>query len=316
MEPIFKRSLLILVFCLMLWSCLMSPTSAKDNESVSAAVAAARKAGVPEVTVSRLLALGYEHGLKSGELENFLDITKAVHENGFPLGPFMSKIEEGLSKGVESGNISRVLHQELERFQFTSQLATQTMNSWKERNKGLRSEDLTRMSGTLAMGLSKKDMETFFSGVPRAPMNQIASALELMAGLTQSGLHQDEARGVIYAGLDSGFFLKPDWRLSIMVRVAAQKNISSDQITKSALGVVKGKMDVVEALQGLGLNPGALQQGPYYGSPQGSSSGPSNGHGPSGGPGEGSGGGGPEGSGGGNGGGGPGGGGGSMGGMH
>ena len=231
----------------------------------------------------------------------------------------MSKIEEGLSKGVESSNISRVLHQELERFQFTYQLATKTMNSWKERNMGLQSEDLARMSGTLAMGLSQKEMEIFFSETPHAPMNQIASAMEFMAGLIQSGLQQDEARGVVYTGIDSGFFLKPDWRLSIMVRVAVQKNISNDQIRKSLLGVVRGKMGVAEALQGLGLDPGVLQQGPFYGSSQGSASGPSNGNGhnqDSGGPGEGSGGGGIEGSGGGSSSGGAGGGGGSMGGMH
>lgn len=285
METMFKRSLVILISCLIVWGFMSSSASAKDNESVSAAVESARKAGVPDETVSGVLALGYEHGLKAGEMMAFLDITRSAHENGFPLGPFLGKIEEGLAKGVEAHNIARVLNQELERFQFTYQLATQTMNNWKEQNMGLRHDDLARMAGTLSMGLTKADMETFFSGVPHAPMNQIANALEFMAGLVQAGMHQDEARDVVYAGMDSGFFSRPDWRLSTLVREAVQKDIPSDRIMTGALDVVKGNMDVVGAMQGLGLDPGVLQRWPYYDGFHGGPSGPSGGrgddHGPS-----------------------------------
>ncbi|MBN1847795.1 MAG: hypothetical protein JW932_04350 [Deltaproteobacteria bacterium] len=279
MEIIFKRSLGTLILFLLIWCFMVSSTSAKEDGSVSAAVADARKAGVPEETVSGILALGYEHGLQADEIVEFLDVTRSAHENGFSLRSFMGKIEEGLAKGVEARNISQVLHQELDRFQFTYQLASQTMSGWKAQHMGLRPEDLARMAGTLAMGLTKTDMEVFFSGVPKAPMNQVANALEFMAGLIQSGLHQDEARDIVYAGMDSGFFARPDWRLSAMVRAAIQKDIPNDQVIPSALNVVKGKIDVVEAFQSLDLDPGAVQWGPSWSVSNGSDSGPSNGQG-------------------------------------
>lgn len=284
METIFNRCIGFITLCLLVVFFGAAVSSlAQDNGSVSTSVAAARKAGVPEGTVSRILARGYEHDLKADEMVDFLDVTRAAQEEGFPLDPLIGKIEEGLAKRIEARNISRVLHQELARFQFTRQLAVQTMNNWRERDMELRPDDLARMAGTLAMGLSKSHMETFFSGVPQAPMNCIANALEFMAGLMQAGLPRDGARDIVYAGIESDFFSGPDWRLSTMVRAAVQKDIPNERITTAALDVVRGKMGVPEALQSLHLDPTDLQRGPHIGGPHGTTSGQYDGQGQAGG---------------------------------
>lgn len=265
METIFNRRSEFSVLCFFVCFWIAVYAFAQDKESVSAAVAAARKAGVPEETVSRILARGYEHDLEADEIVGFLDVTRTAQEKGFPLAPLMGKIEEGLAKQIEARNITRVLDQELARLQFTRQLVVKTKNSWKEKNMELRHDDLVRMAGTLAMGLSKSDMETFFSGVPQTSMNRIANALEFMAGLIQGGLSRDRAREVVYAGVESDFFSGPDWRLSTMVRVAVQKDIPNQWITAAALDVVRGKMGVPGALQRLDLDPTDLQRGPHLG---------------------------------------------------
>jgi hypothetical protein len=279
METIFNRRIGFFVLCLILFFWAAAPSFAKDDGSVSDAVAAARKAGVPEETVSRVLARGYEYGLKADEIVGFLDVTKTAQEKGCPLDPLVAKLEEGLAKRIEARNISRVLYQEIERFQFTRQLAVRTMNIWKEQNMELRPDDLARMAGTLAMGLTKTDMEAFFSGVPQAPMNRIANALEFMAGLVQAGLPKDGAREVVYAGIQSDFFSRPDWGLSTMARVAVQKDIPNERITTTVLNVVKGKMAIAEALQSLDLDPTDLQRGPNIGGPNGTTSSPNEGQG-------------------------------------
>jgi hypothetical protein len=285
METIFNRyiGILILFFLLCFW--IVEPSYARNNESVLIAVAGARKAGVPEETVSGILARGYEYHLRAEEIIGFLAVIRTAHENGSPLGPLMGKIEEGLAKHIEVRTISKVLHQELERFQFTRQTAIQTLNRWKGQEGDVRPDDVARMAGTLAMGLSRSDMQTFFTGVPQAPMYQIANALEFMAGLVQAGMDRDEARHVVYTGIGSNFFSDTDWRLSTMVRAAMQKNISKEKVATAAMDVVKGKMEVSEAIKRLNLDPTDLQRGPYVGGPPEAPSGQPGGHGQAGGPG-------------------------------
>jgi hypothetical protein len=176
--------------------------------------------------------------------------------------------------------------------------------------ENLRSEELVRLSKTLSMGISEQELKGFLAKAPKAPLSEIADAVELMAALKQSRMQSEAVEKMVFYGLREGFFSKTAWDLPLMVHSAKSHKLPDTKIKAAVMEVVKGEKSVMEAHTGLGLDPNDLSLGPQVSGPAGASAGQGQGggtgHGGSGG--SGSGGGGPGGSGGsGSGGGGPGG---------
>jgi len=231
---------------------------------VSAAINAARKAGVSEKTINQTLALGYEYNLKPVTVTQFLHIYAKAAQKGLPIAPLVSKTKEGLIKRVPPPLIQRVLNREIANQLFVRAVASKALKRWKQPASNLTPQLVARMSKTLDMGISKEEMKFFFAKAPKAPMAQVANALEFLAALKQASLNTKTATGLVFSGLKTGFFAKTAWQVPIMVKQAKHKSISDDKIATSALGVMSGKTNLGTACKSLGIDPASLAQGPQF----------------------------------------------------
>lgn len=277
----FRRGVLFLLLCLLVPFFIFSPASAGDATDVTAAVKRARDSGVPENMLSQMLAFGYKYNLKAVEMANFVNITREAKEENLPIGPLVSKMEEGLGKRIHAGIIERVLRQQLSQYRFTRKVAYKTMDRWSIPAQSLESGELVRLSKTLSMGISRQEMEGFFARVPQAPIAEITNALELMAALKQSHLQTEMSEEIVFTGLKKDFFSKTAWNLPLMVSAAKSKKVSDEKIKTAAIEVVSGKKTVFKAHTELGLDPQELARGPQFsGSPsEGTGKGQGTGHG-------------------------------------
>lgn len=264
----FRRGVLFLLLCLLVPFFIFSPASAEDATDVTAAVKRARDSGVPENVLNQMLAFGYKYNLKAVEMANFVNITREAKEENLPIGPLVSKMEEGLGKRIHAGIIERVLRQQLSQYRFTRKVAYKTMNRWSIPTQSLESGELVRLSKTLSMGISRQEMEGFFARAPQAPIAEIVNALELMAALKQSNLQTEMSEEIVFTGLKKGFFSKTAWNLPLMVSAAKSKKVADEKIKAAAIEVVSGKKSVLKAHTELGLDSNDLVRGPQFsGSP-------------------------------------------------
>ena len=149
MKPRFRQSVLLLLLCCLVHFCFYLPALAEDKIDVTAAVDQARYVGVPEETLSRMLALGYKYNLTSIEMVNYVNITREAREENLPTGPLVNKIEEGLAKHVKSSIIQRVLRKKLSQCRFARMVVYKTINRWGVPKQSLQSGELDRLSKTL-----------------------------------------------------------------------------------------------------------------------------------------------------------------------
>jgi hypothetical protein len=292
-----KISVFLLIGCLVpLYS--ISPILAGNETDVMTAVEQARDAGVPENLLNRMLAFGYKFKLNEIEVTRFVRMTEEAKKEDLPITPLVSKIEEGLAKRVQPQIIQQVLKKELSQYRFTRKIFLKTMSRWDMPKENLRSEELVRLSKTLSMGISEQELKGFLAKAPKAPLSEIADAVELMAALKQSRMQSETVEKIVFYGLREGFFSKTAWDLPLMVHSAKSHKLPDTKIKAAVMEVVKGEKSVMEAHTGLGLDPNDLSLGPQVSGPAGASAGQGQGggtgHGGSGG--SGSGGGGPGGS--------------------
>ena len=264
----FRRGVLFLLLCLLVPFFIFSPASAEDATDVTAAVKRARDSGVPENVLSQMLAFGYKYNLKAVEIANFVNITREAKEEDLPIGPLVSKMEEGLGKRIHAEMIDRVLRQQLSQYHFARKVVHKTMNRWSIPTQSLEPGELVRLSKTLSMGISRQEMEGFFARAPQAPIAEIVNALELMAALKQSHLQTEMSEEIVFTGLKKGFFSKTAWNLPLMVSSAKSKKVADEKIKAAAIEVVSGKKSVLKAHTELGLDSHDLVLGPQFsGSP-------------------------------------------------
>jgi len=241
------------------------------STGITAAINAARKAGVSEKAINQTLAFGYEYNLKPKTVKQLLHIYAKAAQKGLPVAPLVSKTKEGLIKRVPPALIQRVLNREISNQLFVRVIATKTLRRWKQPMTSLTPQLVTRMSKTLEMGISKEEMKLFFAKAPKAPMAEIANALEFLAALKQASLNTETATGLVFSGLKNRFFAKTAWQVPLMVKQAKHKNVSEDKIAVTTQGVMSGKTNIGMACKSLGIDPTSLAQGPQFSSVSGSS---------------------------------------------
>ena len=255
--------LLSLVCCLFpLFLCVS--TMAQGETDITLAVERAKDAGVPEEVVSRILVLGYKHGVEASEMIGFIHIMRQAREENLPVDLLVSKIEEGFAKSVHPQIIKRVLQQESSRYRFTRRILYESINRWDMPIENLEDRELVRLSKTLSMGISEQEIERFFARAPKAPIVELVNAVELMAALKQSGLAPDISEEIVFTGLQNQFFSKTPWNLTLMVSAAKRKKISDKEISATVLEIIMGRKHIREAYTNLGLDPQDLVQGSQF----------------------------------------------------
>jgi len=297
-----RISLILLIGCFVLLYSI-STTHAGNETDVMTAVEQARDAGVPENLLNRMLAFGYKYKLNEVEMMHFVHMSEEAKKEDLPITPLVSKIEEGLAKRVQPQIIQQVLKKELSQYRFTRKIVLKTMSRWDMPKDNLQSEELVRLSKTLSMGFSEQELKGFLARAPKAPLSEIADAVELLAALKQSHMQSETVEKMVFYGLREGFFSRTAWDLPLMVNSAKSHKLPDTKIKAAVMEVVKGEKSVMEAHIGLGLDPNDLSLGPQVSGPAGASAGQGQGGGtghggPGGSGGSGSGGGGPGGSGG------------------
>ena len=238
--------------------------TASSQPGLTKAIDHARKSGVPETTLNQLLALGYQYNLKPSVVEGFINIFAEASRQSLPIEPMLVKTKEGLVKRVPPKRIQHVLAREISHELFVRSIAFKALNRWGQSKKELSPDLLVRISKTLRMGITKSEMRYFFAHAPKAPMAQVANALEFLAALKQASLNPQVATQLVLSGLKKGFFARTAWQVPIMVKTARHRNISEEKIATAVRDVVSGKVNVATASKSLGLDPASLAQGPQF----------------------------------------------------
>ena len=83
---------------MLIWMNLLSFVFAREARDVTVAVQGAKDSGVPEEMLTRLLALGYKYDLRPDQVAGFVNVMSEAKAQNLPVGPLVSKIEEGLAK--------------------------------------------------------------------------------------------------------------------------------------------------------------------------------------------------------------------------
>jgi len=248
---------------------MSSPLFAQGNQAVDIAVQRAKEAGVPEKEINYVLVLGYNHHLRSEEVTALIRITREARAENLPVHPLISKMEEGLAKGVKVQVIEQVVRQELKQYSFVRTLAYRAMDRWEVPVKGLKNSDLVRLAKTLSMGISEQEMKGFFEEAPPTSMKAFVNAFEFMAAMKQAGLSSEATKAVVFAGLEKGYFSKSGLNLASTISAAKRGNIADHEIETAALGVILGNRSIQETQKALGLEPKDLGRAPHVISPHG-----------------------------------------------
>jgi uncharacterized membrane protein YgcG len=248
---------------------MSSPLFAQESPAVDVAVQGAKEAGVPEKEINHILVLGYNHHLRSEEVTALMSITREARTENLPVHPLISKMEEGLAKGVKVQVIEQVVRQELSQYRFVRTLASRAMDRWEVPVKGLNDSDLVRLAKTLTMGISEQEMKGFFEEAPPTSMKAFVNAFEFMAALKQAGLSAEVTKAVAFVGLEKGYFSKSALNLASTIHAAKRGNIAEHEIERAALEVVLGNSSVQETQRALGLEPKDLDRGPHVSSSHG-----------------------------------------------
>jgi hypothetical protein len=258
-----SETLSIVVVVFLVAAFYLGPAGAKAQgmeQGIAEVMQAARAAGVPEVALNRLLTLSLEHRLSPPDVNRFLITLRSARTNDLAVEPFLSKIEEGLAKGIPPKSIAIALEQKIEDYRFVKELV---------RRKGLvkapgalSAEDLTVLVDSLSAGVSRQELERFMETAPPVPSAMLAIAVDNFALLKQTDLNADLINRMLMTGLRMKGFT-PSWRyLAKVVAAARAKGISEEQITEATVAALEGKRDLRELMYALGFTSRDLRRGP------------------------------------------------------
>jgi hypothetical protein len=266
-----KRGLRFSVLCALLFGAVLMTPGVGWGQSreadVRPAVEAARTHGVPEEAVSRVLSLGAQYHLNPDHLVAIVEILTAAHQDELPVSPFVEKLEEGLAKNVPPVNIEAVLLTKADNFRFIKRLAQKKSEVTGDFSE-LIPADLTRLAGTLEMGLSREDLAQFMESAPDAPWSMLVIAVENTALLAQIGFARNLTEKIMGAGL-KGRGLTSSWSYLSRAVVAARDRGSTDEaIAGAALQALEKKETIRGMMELLGFTDRDLRREPQTGANQ------------------------------------------------
>ncbi len=251
------------------------PARAQASETdLSGTVRAAEAAGIPPATLNRLLALGYEQKWDPAKTDRLLRTLIGVQQSGFPLQPFVSKIEEGFAKRIEPSRIAQVLEKKEDDYRFTQSLLVDRSKKLAQQETSVPAEDRTRLSELFNAGLQRQDLKQLFEDAPSAPLPVMIRSAELLASLRQIRFDTRLAGQIVSAGLKQNYFTANQADLGRIIAVAKNRGRPDTDITAAALAVIQSNSPTGQLASRLGLSSEDLgARGPQVGGP-GSGSGP------------------------------------------
>jgi hypothetical protein len=231
---------------------------------VEAAVRAAQQAGVPAETVDRVLALGYEKQLEPPVVADFLGLLGRVQQDGIPLQPFVSKIEEGVAKRAPLPAIHKVLLRKLDDYQYARGLIARSFIRQGPASE-VSPEVLTRLTESLYCGVTRDKLERLADQAPAAPLPMFTRAVEVLAALEQMHFDPQRAEQMVVSGLTRNYFTADRQAFTGIIGAAKRKGISDAQIESVALATIQKNGPLQDIAQPLGLSAQDLAGGPMFG---------------------------------------------------
>ncbi len=261
----FKKALFYLLLLLSLAGPGIAVQAQQKGDNLGTALKEARDAGVSETTLNRLLALGYEKQVEPSAMGNLLAIVTQCQRENLPLQPFLSKIEEGMSKGVSAARIEQVLKKKVEDYRFTRSLIDQFMQR-HGKLEPVSPEYLVRLTETLYCGVSRKDLDQLVAEFPHASLPLVTRGAEVLASLKQIRFDPKLSEQLVDTGVKQGFFTAEQKNFSRIIALAREKGVRDDQIATIALKVIENRESESDFSLQLGISALDLgRQGPQVG---------------------------------------------------
>ena len=230
---------------------------------VLAAVNSARRQGVPEKILTRLLAYTLDNQLDADHTVHLLSILIQARESSFPLDPFLNKIQEGLAKQVDPERLENGLRKRLDDYTFVRQLL-------EKKYGGLRPyapTDLTALVESLDFGITRGQLAELFTRAPAVPPEMLSVAAKNKALLKQLAFDNRTIDTIIFTGLTHNS-LGPRWALFFKVAAAARlKGIPAARIAEVAKAVLAQGGDPGQVLAELDFTSRDIRHGPHQDSP-------------------------------------------------
>jgi hypothetical protein len=233
----FKKVLLRFLLLIITIGCAVAAQAQQTDDTLVVALQEAREAGISETTLSQLLALGYEKQFEPSGMAKLLPILAQCQRENLPLEPFLSKIEEGISKRIPASQIAQVLKTRLEDYRFTRSLIEETLGI-RGKVEPVSSESHIRLTETLYCGLSRENLGHLLSAFPTTPLPVVSRGAEVLASLKQVHFDSELAEQIVDTGMKQGYFTAEQREFSQIVAVAKRKGLQDDQIASAAMAVM------------------------------------------------------------------------------
>lgn len=212
---------------------------------------------LPPQVEDHVLALAYTHQVEAGEFQPVLATLSEAARRGFPLGPFVQKIEEGLGKHVPPARIDAALQTMATRFEHFGALLDRLPPDARRNRERL----MERMNELAVMGIDSGEIMSRLGAPTAPPAEQILNALETKVALRNVGLPPEAIEQILNAGLAAGYFQQPGLAVARMARAARDKGVSMDQINRVSMEVVAGATSARNAARQLGLGDAQANAG-------------------------------------------------------
>jgi len=230
------------------------------DQSVTASIRAARKAGLSEAALNRLLSLAIDHRLEDDGVVRLLNFLQTVQTEDLPIDPFMGKIEEGLAKQVPLNTISVVLAQKLDDYRFVRRVLT-----IKAGEQEISHQDLSRMVSSLDAGISREELARFIQEASAQDLSMLARATEILALLKQVRFNESLAQEILFTGLRNNSLTQSWDYLARVVATAKRRQIPEDEIAQAARQSLEANRPFGDFMAALGFTPRDLRHGPAMG---------------------------------------------------
>jgi predicted DNA binding CopG/RHH family protein len=223
------------------------------------AVEDARKVGVPDSTMNRLLRLARGTGVEHASMTNLVHLVGVVKMQSLPMGPFVNKIEEGMAKHASMESIEQVLNQKMEDYRFTQVVTADYLKKHGLRQQ-VTSEDLAEIAESLYSGLTRQDLSHAIEQSPAVPLSILKRAIHLQASLKQAGFDEKLSDQIVSAGFKYNFLTPQQCGFARTLVAGKRKGIPDARIAGAALSVMQGGGTVTDIRSQIGVSSSDIGQ--------------------------------------------------------
>ena len=223
------------------------------THAVTNAVEEARKAGVPDEAVNRLLSLGYDNAVEAPSMANLVSIVGLVKKEGLPLEPFLDKIKEGMAKRVPASSIEQVLKQKEQDYLFARSVTADYLKKHRVKQE-VAPEDLVGIAESLHSGLSREDLSFTMEQAPAASISALRRVIHLKASLKQVEFDPKLSDRIVSAALEYDFFARERRGFCRAIVAGKRKGIADAEIAGAALSTMQNGGTVAGFCSQMGIS--------------------------------------------------------------